>query len=278
MDTIDPNSQVAALARRYGAEAVPPVNGPWNDTIAFLLSHRTIRAYKPDPLPAGTLETLIAAASSASTSSNLQTWSVVAVTDHVTKVELSKVGADQKYIYECPLLLVWIADLSRNNRLGREEGVHLAANDTLEMLLMAAMDATLAAQNATVAAESLGLGMCYIGGLRNDAARVAELLKLPPGAMAVFGMCVGYPKDGLATEVKPRLPQSIVLHRETYKVGSETADRTAYDKRMAVFSKRNDVALQTWTQRVMMRLSTLTGMSGRQHLAGVLQRLGFPLK
>jgi nitroreductase len=255
-----------------------PPEGPWSDTIALLLSHRTVRAYRPDPVPPGTLETLVAAAQSASTSSNLQTWSVVAVTDPATKLELSKVGANQRYIAECPLLMVWIADLSRNNRLAAEEGLTLEANTTLEMLLMAALDATFAAQNAAVAAESLGLSMCYIGGLRNDAARVAELLVLPPGAMAVFGMCVGYPKPGAEGEVKPRLPQDVVLHRETYRVSDERALRQAYDTRMGTFSKRNDMAVQTWTQRVVQRLARLSGMSGRQHLADVLKSIGFPLK
>ncbi len=278
MDTIDPSSrQRAALAKRYG-EADVPALGPWSETLELLLSHRTLRGFSSAPLPANTLETLVAAASSASTSSNLQTWSVVAVTDHDTKVELAKVGANQKYIVECPLFMVWIADLSRNNRLGREEGMHLEGNDTLEMMLMASLDATLAAQNAAVAAESIGLAMCYIGGLRNDAARVAELLHLPPGAFAVFGMCVGTPKPGAPSEVKPRLPQSIVLHRETYKVGDEKALRTLYDQRMGVFSKRNDMAMQTWTQRVVQRLAKLSGMSGRQHLKETLIRLGFPLQ
>lgn len=278
MDTIDPSiRQRSALAKRYG-EADVPVLGPWNETLELLLSHRTLRGFSPDPLPAGTLETLVAAASSASTSSNLQTWSVVAVTDHDTKVELAKVGANQKYIVECPLFMVWIADLSRNNRLGAEEGLHLEGNDTLEMMLMASIDATLAAQNAAVAAEAIGLNMCYIGGLRNNAARVAELLHLPAGSFAVFGMCVGYPKPGAPSEVKPRLPQSIVLHRETYKVGDEKALRTLYDQRMGVFSKRNDMAMQTWTQRVIQRLAKLSGMSGRQHLRDTLIKLGFPLK
>ena len=65
----------AALTARYGAGAEPKI-GPWNDTMALLLSHRSVRGYRPDALPAGTLESLIAAAQSAATSSNLQTWSV----------------------------------------------------------------------------------------------------------------------------------------------------------------------------------------------------------
>lgn len=277
MDTFEPSHRRAAMADRYGTADLP-AEGPWNDTLALLLGHRTLRGYKPDAVPPGTLETLVAAAQSASTSSNLQTWSVVAVTDHDTKVELSKVGANQKYIVECPLFLVWLADLSRNARLGQEEGLHLEGNDTLEMFLMAALDAALAAQNAAVAAESMGLNMCYIGGLRNDAARVAELLKLPPGAMAVFGMCVGYAKPGVPSEVKPRLPQSVVLHRGTYSLALEQDGRAAYDQRIGAFSRRNDMRLETWTQRVLQRLARASGMNGRQHLREVLTRLGFPLR
>ena len=70
-------SKTDALALRYGEDSIPAA-GAWNDAIALLLSHRSIRGYRPDALPAGTLETLIAAAQSAATSSNLQTWSVTA--------------------------------------------------------------------------------------------------------------------------------------------------------------------------------------------------------
>ena len=75
----DLSQSSAALARRYGANA--PAGVLWNPTIAGLLAHRSVRAYLPDPLAPGTIETLIAAAQSAATSSNLQLWSVVAVED-----------------------------------------------------------------------------------------------------------------------------------------------------------------------------------------------------
>jgi nitroreductase len=140
-----------------------------NEHIALLLSHRSIRGYRPDALPPGTLETLVAAAQSAATSSNLQTWSVVAVTDAGKKATLARLAANQKHIEQCPLFLVWIADLSRNRRLAEEEGVTLETLPYQETFLVAAIDATLAAQNATVAAESLGLSTVYIGALRNPA-------------------------------------------------------------------------------------------------------------
>ena len=161
------DSQAEALASRYGSGAEPAA-GPWNDVIATLLSHRSIRGFLPDALPDKTLETLIAAAQSASTSSNLQTWSVIAVTDPEKKTALARIANNQKHIEQCPLFLVWLADVSRNERLGREEGVTLETIPHFETYLVAAIDAALAAQNATVAAELLGLSMVYIGALRNN--------------------------------------------------------------------------------------------------------------
>src|SRR5580698_780505 len=106
-------SQAEALTLRYG-QGAEPAKGPWNEVIATLLSHRSVRGFLPDALPAGTLETLVAAGQSASTSSNLQTWSVVAVTDPAKKAALAKIANGQKHIDQCPLFLVWLADLSRN--------------------------------------------------------------------------------------------------------------------------------------------------------------------
>jgi nitroreductase len=146
-------SATDSLALRYGAQAVPDA-GPWNEHLSLLLSHRSVRGYRPDTLPAGTLETLIAAAQSAATSSNLQTWSVIAVTEPDRKTALAKVAANQKHIEQCPLFLVWVADISRNQRLGAAEGVTLETMPYQETFLVAAIDAALAGQNATVAAES----------------------------------------------------------------------------------------------------------------------------
>ncbi len=80
----------------------------------------------------------------------------------------------------------------------------------------------MAAQNAAVAAEYLGLGTVYIGAMRNHPEEVASLLDLPPHVFAVFGMCVRYPNPDAAA-VKPRLPQLSVLHRETYKLAQDEA-------------------------------------------------------
>jgi nitroreductase len=270
-------SQAEALALRYGNGAEPAA-GPWNDVIATLLSHRSVRGFLPDALPDGTLESLVAAGQSASTSSNLQTWSVVAVTDPVRKAALAKIANNQRHIEQCPLFLVWLADLSRNARLGAEEGVTLETIPHFESYLVAAIDSSLAAQNATVAAESLGLSMVYIGALRNDPVQVGQLLGLPPGVMGVFGMCVGYPLPTVTNEVKPRLPQSAILFHDTYDATGEQTMRAAYDARIAAFSQRHEMARNTWTNRVIGRMGKIAAMSGRDKLVSILHGMGFPLR
>ena len=266
-----------ALKRRYGAEASPVV-GPWNAHLDLLLSHRSIRGYRPDPLPKGTLETLIAAAQSAASSSNLQLWSAIAIRDQATKVELAKVAGGQKHIEQCPLFLVWLADLSRNERVASEAAVTLEAPPHFETFLVAAIDAALAAQNAVIAAESLDLSTVYIGAMRNDPLRVKELLGLPDQTMAVFGLCVGYAAPDTDNEVKPRLPQPAVVYFEQYGNPEEPGLRAAYDTLMTEFSERQGMGAVSWSRRVLDRLGPLKSMNGRETLAATIRAMGFPLR
>ena len=133
----------AALRARYGEAA--PATIPWNPALELLLSHRSVRAYRPDPLPEGTLEALVAAAQSAATSSNMQAWSVVAVTDPDSKRRLAAVAGGQRHVEQCPLFLVFLADLSRHARLAERTGRPLEGLPFLETFLVAALDAGLAA-------------------------------------------------------------------------------------------------------------------------------------
>jgi len=270
-------SRSEALALRYGDGTVPPA-GPWNEQIAALLSHRSVRGYRSDPLPDGTLETLVAAAQSAATSSNLQVWSVIAVTDADARRELAEIAGGQQHIVQCPLYLVWLADLARNNRLGQSAEVEMQAIPYLETFMLAVIDAALAAQNAVVAAESLGLSTVYIGAMRNDPLRVARLLGLPAGTVGVFGLCVGYAAEGEAGEVKPRLPQATVLHRERYGREDDPDLRAAYDREMNGFRLRNGLPQQTWSELVLARLGRLASMNGREVLKDVVRERGFPLR
>ena len=266
-----------ALEKRYGKIELPK-QGPWNEAINLLLSHKSVRSYKPDLLPDGTLETLLAAAQSAATSSNLQLWSLVAITDPDKKRELAKVAGNQKHIEQCPLFLVWLADLSRNQRMGEEEGVEMEVMPFVETFLVAAIDAALAAQNAVIAAESLQLSTVYIGAMRNNPEKVAELLQLPSEVFGVFGLCVGYASSDIKAEVKPRLPQAAIAFNEVYGNPDEQKLRINYDHEMTKFSERNEMVADTWTNRVLGRMGKLSGMNVREKLMGILNSMGFPLR
>ncbi|MBS0518605.1 MAG: NADPH-dependent oxidoreductase [Proteobacteria bacterium] len=278
MDTLTskPLDKQAALARRYGAAI--PAAGPWNAMIAGQLEHRSVRSYKPDPLPTGTVETLIAAAQSAATSSNMQWWSAIAITDPEKKKVLAEVAGGQKHIEQCPLFIAWVADMARHQRISEQEKVEFESMPWLETFMVACIDAALAAQNAVVAAESLGLGTVYIGAMRNDPVRVAKLLGLPRQSFVVVGLCVGYATEAGAGEVKPRLPQASVLHFERYDAANERAERRAYDAEMEKFSQRHELQAGTWTQRVLNRLGPIRSMNGREKLRMVLASLGFEIR
>ncbi|WP_315777390.1 MULTISPECIES: NADPH-dependent oxidoreductase [unclassified Bradyrhizobium] len=267
----------AALRKRYGAH-IPAVAAGAEDILGQLLAHRSIRSYRPDPVPPHTVETLVAAAQSAASSSNLQTWSVVAVEDPARKQRLSEFAGNQKHIREAPLFLVWLADLSRAERLARREGRPDDGIHFLETLFVAIIDAALAAQNAVVALEALGLGAVYIGAIRNRPQAVAEELGLPPNVLAVFGLRVGYADRAADEDVKPRLRQSVILHRERYAPTDEIHGIAAYDETLRDFQTSQGIAAVGWREAVLNRLGSAKALNGRDKLTEALRALGFGLK
>jgi nitroreductase len=261
---------------RYGAGSV--LEAPLNGVIEQMLGHRSVRAYSDKPLPAGTLEQLVAAAQSASTSSNLQFWSVIAVQDPGRRERLAALADKQKFIVEAPLFLVWLADLSRLSRLSQAQDLTIEALPYLEPFMVGLIDAALAAQNAVVAAESLGLGTVYVGAIRNHPEQVAAELGLPPMVMPVFGMCIGYPDPTRPASVKPRLPQAVVLHHEQYDAQSEAQEIAAYDEVLTEFQAGQGMATAGWSPVVLKRLQTIGSLRGRDRMREALKALGFELR
>ncbi len=265
------------VRQRYGSDQ-PAATTEWNAALDAILSHRSVRIYLPKPVPENVLQLIVAAAQSAPTSSSLQAWSVVAVADPERRAKLAELACPNPQIISAPLFLLWIADLSRLRKITAEHGKTGEGLDYLESFLLATIDATLAAQNALVALESLGLGTCYIGGIRNHPAEVGELLGLPPEAFAVFGMTVGYPDPAIETEVKPRLPQSLVLHREQYQAAPPETGLASYDDTMKSFQTGQGMAVRGWTSVVANRIADLPALKGRHVLLDVVRRMGFKVK
>lgn len=267
------------LAARYQSGIELP-GGPWSEVIATMLNHRSARAYKPDPLPQGTLERLIAAAQSASTSSNLQAWSVVAIENPASKQVLYEVaGSGQRHIRQAPLVLVWLADLHRLEVVAASCNIKPEALSYIEMLLVGVIDAALAAQNFVVAAESLGLGTVYIGSLRNRIDVVADLLKLPPQVMPVFGLCVGYPDPSRPRAIRPRLGLDAVLHHETYNRAVQLPTIQRYDEIMSTwYAEQGIKAPGSWIGQTARRIENTASLSGRDIMHELLLKMGFGLR
>lgn len=233
----------ALLSARYGKN-LPNLDFELNSTLETLLSHKSIRHYLDKPLPDGTLELMIAAAQSAASSSNLQLWSVVAITNPERKQRLSELSNNQFQIPQAPLFLVWLADVARLENIMKVDNLDPQGLYQLDLFLIAIIDAALAAQNAVIAAESQGLGTVYIGALRNNVTRVCEELQLPEGVFPVFGLCVGYANPEKQIAVKPRLPQEAVLHKEVYQANSQTAAVDSYNNVMREFYEQNKMNVQ----------------------------------
>ncbi|KAI0860648.1 Nitroreductase [Xylaria cubensis] len=281
------DADIPSLIRaRYGTAADFTVAGAGDSTLETLLRHRSVRHFLPEKLPPGSLEVIVAAAQSAATSSNLQTWSVLALEDTEHKNKAATLCGDQDFIRQAPLFLIFCADLDRLTKVSTQHGLRGEGLEFTEMFLMASLDAGLAGQNATIAAEALGLGACYVGAARNRPQELAELLKLPPRVIAVFGLAVGIPDPTKTTTVKPRLPQREVLHKEIWYAGtSEDGPETQkenlaeYDVTLASFNagERRE-GVPAWTQRSARRIETVESLHGRHVLKEVLREKGFNLR
>jgi nitroreductase len=254
------------------------LNTAWNETLDTVLSHRSVRAYTSDTVPEGTIELAVAAAQSAASSSNLQPWSVVAVEDPARKARLAALAGNQKQILQAPLFLLWIVDHHRLSRIGEQVGTSADALHYLESFLLGAVDTSLAAQSAVVALESIGLGTCYIGGIRNKPAEVAAELCLPPQSFALFGLTIGVPDPATPASVKPRLPQEAVLFRETYGQAAAPTTLAAYDRRLRDFQREQAMIERDWTEQASQRVRGAESLAGRDALRDVLHGLGFQLK
>jgi len=253
-----------------------------NPTLALIHRHASARHYKPDSVPAPMIETIISAAQCASTSSNLQTYSVVVVTDSTKRTRLSELCGNQAHIREAPVFLAWCADLARLERVCQLRGC-TQVTEYAENFLIAAVDASIAAQTAALAAESLGLGVCYIGSIRNNPGEVIELLNLPRLTFPITGMTLGWPdKQG---NIKPRLPLVSVMHWESYDRAAEDNSLRAYDatmiatgiykgRRVPVPGKPEEKEDYGWTEHSARRVS----QSVRTELRIALEKQGFNLK
>ncbi len=178
-----------------------------------LLKHRSIRKFRPTPIPEETLRELLEAASRASTCGNMQLYSLVVTRDAALRAALAPCHFNQPMVTEAPCVVTVCADVHRFSMWCAQRDAD-PAYDNFEWFVNAATDALLAAQNLCIAAEMQGLGICYLGTTLYTAGDIARILALPKGVVPLTTIVVGYPDE--TPELADRLPLEAVVHYERY--------------------------------------------------------------
>jgi len=179
-----------------------------------ILNHVSIRKFKNEPISKETLDTVLEGAIRASNTGNMQWYSIVVTTELALKQKLRKeCHFNQAMIEEAPVVLTFCADLNRFNKWCKLNNTEPGYDNFLSFYT-ASIDATIAAQNACIAAESLGLGICYLGTTNYTAPKIIEILNLPKDVFPVTTVVLGYP-DETPTKTD-RLLLEAVVHDEVY--------------------------------------------------------------
>lgn len=236
------------------------------------MSHMSIRKFQKNAVEEEKVEAIIKAAQWSATSSHFQAYTIIRVNDPQKRKRIADAAGGQKWVIESPLLLMFCADLHRCKKTWKETDPTVFSNT--ELLIMATVDTALAAQKAFIAAQSLGLGGVYIGGIRNDLKAVSETLSLPEMVYPLFGMCLGYPAENPGQ--KPRLPMDVIYKVDAYDDTNDEALIASYDKVIQEYYKnRSDGKIQdTWTARCGRTMMSKT----RDDVGAFLKEKGFGLK
>lgn len=198
------------------------------DIIDLIKQHRSIRAYKPDAVPDSLLDEILAAGIRASSSGNMQTYSIIITKDKKLREQLFTAHMEQSMVLDAPVLLTFCADF---HRMRHWLQLNKAPDnfDNFMSFMIGAIDATLVSQNVALAAESKGLGICYMGSTLANCDQIGRILQLPPNVVPVVGFSLGYPAE--APALRDRLPLDGLVHREVYQDYSDDRIEEIYQER-----------------------------------------------
>ena len=196
--------------------------------IQQILNHRSIRKYKPDPIPEVLLQEILQAGIRTSSSGNMQTYSIIVTRDQQLRERLLEPHMGQKMVVDAPVFLTFCADF---NRMRRWLKLNQAADnfDNFFSFLIGAIDAILVSQTVALAAESRGLGLCYLGSTLANADAIGNILGLPKNVVPVTGFSLGYPDE--QPDLRDRLPFSSLVHWETYEDYTDQEIQNIYKER-----------------------------------------------
>lgn len=196
-----------------------------------IFTHKTIRNYTSDPVPDSVLQSVLRAGTRASTTGNMQVYSIVVTSDPALREKLWTAHFRQNMVLQAPLLLTFCADFHRFEMWCRYRKADPGYDNFLSFMT-AAIDALLAAQNCALEAETHGLGICYLGTTTYNADQIIDILKLPERVVPVTTLVVGYPAGDPG--LTDRLPVEAVVHQETYKDYTEADIDLLYAEKEAL--------------------------------------------
>jgi nitroreductase len=249
--------------------------GTITEAIEKQLAHRSIREFTETPVPAETLETLLRVINRTATSTGMQTFSVLRVTDPDTRKRIADVCA-QEYLARATELFVFIVDAHRNARIARSQGYGGEECRDMDRFFSGYTDAALAAQNLTNAVESLGMGAVYFGSILNDAEAIIDILRLPDLTFPVVGVGFGYPNQD--PQLKPRMAPKLKVFENVYALPDDFDEEiAAYDEQMRTYydtragGRRSD----TFSRQVVKRLEST--IPKRAQMLRAVKKQGFDL-
>lgn len=220
-----------------------------NHVYNTLINHRSIRNYTDQPVSDQDLKLIIESVQAAASSINGQQVTVISIQDPKTKSKIAELAGNQSWIEQAPVFLLFCADFYRAKIAAELNGEPLVVTDSAESIIVGSTDVGLAMGNAIATAESLGLGIVPIGGVRRQPLELIELLGLPEYVFPVSGLVVGHPAD--ASDKKHRLPQAAVWHKETYNT-ELTGLLKQYDNEVSDYMEKrtNGKETRNWSQTV----------------------------
>lgn len=238
--------------------------------LALMADHRTVRRFTEDPVPDAAVERVVGAAQMAATSSHVQGYCLLEVTDADKRDRLVELTGGQPQVAQGRFFVV--CGEQRRHRLALERlGKSYVSN--LETFLVNVIDATLFAQNAALGFEALGFGTCYIGGLRTKLDDVDRWLELPDDVFPLFGLCVGVPAE--RPERKPRLPLASVWVRDRFPSATGLrSELDQFDETMAAYYTERGLEGRNWTSGLGRKLDR----AQREHLAAYYRSKGAVLR
>ena len=240
-----------------------------NETIKTQLNHRSIRAFKEQELTKEEVELLVDVARHTATSKFMQAYSIISITDPTLKAAFAAISK-QPYVENNGHLFLFVVDYHRNVQLTKAQELQ----GTADYFIAGLTDATIAAQNMVVAAESLGMGTVFLGSLHNDAQQIIDLLGLPEYTFPAVGLAVGWPNQ--EPQLKPRLPKEVIHMENQYQaLENPLKDIEAYDEEITGYYDTRDLnnRVDRFSKQVADKMETLPPK--RLALLEVIQKQGF---